>query len=281
MKQYPKACVYCGSVGPLTEEHVYGDWILSGGYLPRIANKHGLSLNTITPAGTPNISHHVTKAGDPLGLKLKVVCSTCNNVWMSDLQTGAKKHLVHLFPGDKPWILGVPAKEAIASWATMVAMTSEFQSRDPQTYVIAQQDRDHLRIHGKPPHSWRAWMGTYSGSGRWNGWWERHSAPIFMSHERLEAEEAAAGGVPQPNTQSTTFVVGRVYFHVMSGRFHEDIAAWNWHNAQRARTLLTQIWPAPPGITRWPLQTLTDRDADQFTEAFFNMYPDLVKAKTS
>jgi hypothetical protein len=69
---------------------------------------------------------------------------------------------------------------------------------------------------------------------------------------------------PRPNTQTTTFVVGRLYIHAVSSA--TDIFE-DWRLARP--DLLAQVWPLHRNIVAWPpAAVLTDRDADQIASEF-------------
>jgi hypothetical protein len=258
----PDRCIFCGYRGPLTDEYVWGDWILKGGHAPRTTNKHEINLTFINLPGVPPKSKTKTRAGDPLGVNLHLVCANCNNGWMSGIQDRAKQHLVHMFPG-KSWAIGADAQQAISAWAVMATMTSEYLAKDPSTRAISQADRDFLRSNLRSPESWRVWIGSYNRS-TWKGQWVRTSASI------LDVANYPESGTAPPNTQTTTFIIGKLYVHVMSSFFPEHAALWDWRPTPRARALLVEIWPVKHGIIAWPRVALSDRDARLFSMSFFN-----------
>jgi hypothetical protein len=258
----PERCIFCGYHGPLTDEHIWGDWILKGGYAPRTTNKHEINLTFINLPGVPPESKKKTRAGDPLGANLHLVCPDCNSGWMSGIQNRARPHLIHMFSG-KQWAIGAAAQQAISTWAIMATMTSEYLSKDTTTLAIPQTDRDFLRLNLRAPQGWRVWIGTYNRSA-WVGQWVRTSAPI------LDVGDYPSTGMAPPNTQTTTFVIGRLYVHVMSSYFPEHTALWDWRPTPHARALLVEICPVKHMIVAWPRQAITDKDARQFSMSFFN-----------
>jgi hypothetical protein len=262
MRVNPDKCIFCGSPGPLTDEHIWGDWILKGKHVPRTSNKHKIGLTFRQHSAAPPVSTTRTKAGDPLGANLHLVCGKCNNEWMSRIQDDAKPYLTPLFSGSQ-WAIGASAQQKISTWAAMVTMTSEYLSRDSSTRAIPQSDRDYLRSHNRPPPNWRIWIGTYDRS-KWVGQWVRTSAPILDIANPTDRIEA------QPNTQTTTFIIGKLYVYVMSSHFPEHTALWDWRPTPRAKALLVEIYPVKQMIVAWPRHSLTDADAQQFAVSFYN-----------
>jgi hypothetical protein len=68
--------------------------------------------------------------------------------------------------------------------------------------------------------------------------------------------------LPRPNTQSVTFVVGRLFIHVRSSA--TDI----FDNVRLTRRdILAEIWPIPRRILGWPRSPLNDHDADSIASS--------------
>lgn len=212
------------------------------------------------------------RTGDPLGAKVKVVCSDCNSQWMSTLQETAKPHLVPLFKGMR-WALGVNAQQAISRWAIMATMTAEYLSYDPSSIGVSQAERDFFRANQTPPPGWRVWIAPYNREAN-VGQWIHCSLPILDTEN---VPYTFKGEILFPNTQTTTFIVGKLFVHTMSSHDPANINAWDWQSALRARTLLTQIWPIRQMIIGWPTQILTDRNVVEFSRAFFDAIDSLAR----
>jgi hypothetical protein len=253
-------CIYCGSLGPMSDEHIWGDWILRGGYLGRTMNKHSFGLSIINRPGKPSASQARIRAGDPLGVKLHVVCTRCNNGWMSRIQNSAKPYLIPLFKGERV-ALGEKAQRTVATWAAMATMTAENLSRDPSLIAVSQLERDHLRLAETIPPDWRVWIGCYARS-KWTGQWVHTTVPILDSTD--------ANRRPRPNTQASTFIIGKLYVHAMSCEFREYPRDWHWKTTPRANRLLATIWPIRHQLVCWPIDSLSDNEARTFATAFFS-----------
>jgi len=262
MSNSSKKCIFCPSPGPLTDEHIWGDWILNGGHVPRTQNKHKASFTVINRPGVADERMVHTKAGDPLGANIRIVCAECNNGWMSRVQERAKPQLIPLLKGNA-WALGVNAQRAIAAWACMATMTSEYLSRQSSSVSISQNDRDLIRQQEMPPPSWRVWLGCYDRQ-KWVGQWTHTTVPI------LEEQDIPPGTPAPPNTQTTTFIIGKLYVHTMCSHFPENTKLWDWRPVPHARRFLVPIWPLERGIVGWPPQRMSDKDAQDFSMAFFN-----------
>ncbi len=75
--------------------------------------------------------------------------------------------------------------------------------------------------------------------------------------------ETMDNGLPHPNTQTMTFVVGRLYVHVCASITN---LFTDWTVADSG--LMALICPAQQSVVPWPMKTLSDRDADSIAAAF-------------
>jgi len=254
-------CIFCGSLGPLTQEHIWGDWLKA--YVRATINKHHFRSTRINPRGTPDTSNIALRAGSPLRSKVRVVCQKCNNGWLSVIQKNAKTHLIPLIDG-RATVLGKDAQQKIAAWCAMATMTAEFMKRDPETIAVPQHEREWLWKNGTAPPNWRIWIGRYQRH-KWVGQWVHIALPV------LESKDIPNDGTPTlPNTQVTTFVVGQLYIHVMSCLYPEIVTqwTWGWGPAPEVGRLLVQISPLKESLIAWPPASLTDQSADLIASAF-------------
>jgi hypothetical protein len=250
--QVPGRCIFCGATG-LSKEHVWADWLKA--YIPKDMAEHSSMSALLHPTHADRKTKKI--AGDPRSRRLRVVCRACNNEWMSRLQTATKPYLLPLVLGEVT-ALDVNAQATLAAWIAMFVMVAEHFDR--AKVATPQSERDFLRKREKTPSTWRIWIGDYE-RGNWVGHWIHFAVPISGESHPIEM---MSNGVPRPNTQTTTFVVGRLYVHVMSSPM--DIFD-DWRFAKPE--LMKQIWPIKRNIVGWPPKTLSDRDADGIAAAFF------------
>jgi hypothetical protein len=136
-----QACIFCGSNGKMTREHVWGEWLRQ--MVPAEMNKHEVRAERIGAPGTPLQAETRLRAGDPLST-VKVVCAACNSGWLSQIQERAKPYLIPLIQG-QPTALGPDGQRALAAWCAMATMTGEYIDRDPTAIDVSQADRDCTR----------------------------------------------------------------------------------------------------------------------------------------
>lgn len=115
-----RTCIFCGSSGPLSKEHVLGDW------LTRI----GLDLEPVEHmAGRLNRIGRDMGVALPFRQRVRDVCAPCNGGWMSRLEQVAQRVLT-------PFILGEPG-------------TIEIPDQGPRRRVGSKDSaRRHARVVG-------------------------------------------------------------------------------------------------------------------------------------
>lgn len=258
-----KLCVFCGKTAKMTNEHVWGKWLKQ--CVRQDMRKHSFVVSVINQPGIPAEENIYIRAGDPLGSKVRVVCERCNNTWLSSIQRRAKPHLLPLINGE-PTTLGHDAQHAVAAWATMATMTAEFLLPDPMDRVVTQAERAAFMASRMPSPDWRIWIGRYRRV-RWLGQWVHASIPVYDAAQVAEVE---ATGRPQCNMQTSTFVVGELYVHVLSGAHIDFVRDWHWTAAPKARAMLPLLWPRSEDFIAWPINAISDHEAILYSRAFFN-----------
>jgi len=256
-----KRCVFCGYVGTLTDEHVWGKWIKK--YIPIERNKHTDSIVRIPKPGQPEPPTYRTRAGDPITSKVGVVCENCNTRWLSQIQERAETHLRPLLRGESH-TLGRSARAIVASWATMVTMTGEYMMRGPAEAAVPQEHRNWLMRARTPPKGWRIWIGHCDHWGR-NGQWVHVRVPL------VDTEHPAYGITPDGGLaylQTTATRLGKFYLFTMSSAFDEIPRMWDWRSTPRARFCLQQIWPDPEWDVTWPFVRMNAADAEAISTAY-------------
>jgi hypothetical protein len=147
-----RQCLFCGSVGRLTEEHVFGDWL------------HNLGFTD--PAGIremiedADLENPVIQIGHPFHRKLRIVCEPCNGGWMKGMEDAAKPLLIKMFNSNSSNVeLDDADQLTLARWAFKTAAVLS-QLGTIKTFPLA-----HCREFYEtdiPPVSTRLWIGSAS-----------------------------------------------------------------------------------------------------------------------
>ena len=257
-----KCCIFCGNDGKKSQEHIWGKWIKK--HVAPTMNKHGVVTHIIDNPGKEARSTQRIRAGDPISSSVPIVCVSCNNTWLSNIQEDAKSHLIPLFNGSKT-LLDRVAQRKVATWIAMATITAEYLIHDDRQVAISNEERAEFMKTRKPSDDWRIWIAYYEAS-RLKDRWVHTSLPIYDDEEIPDVPHI--NGAPQANTQCTTVRIERLLFHVMSSREPKNIAQWDWRDDPRAKVRLVRLWPPQEQFVSWPVPSLTDCDAYRIARSF-------------
>ncbi|ATY17186.1 hypothetical protein CU254_42195 (plasmid) [Amycolatopsis sp. AA4] len=218
----------------MTREHVLPDWLtgLGLGFSPVV--HHAGPLNQVPREWSSK----------PFRTTVRMVCATCNNGWLSELERKAKPVLTPLIRGE-PRRLSVDDQALIAAWTCKTALVSLLASATgprpggpPEEYTALYAHRD----RAEPLPFSQYWIGSYTGDLR--------AASAWVTPFVIEA--AGAQSPPAlPSGYAMTLVLGRLL--VQGVRFVVPALAVE---------LVTQrgfvdIWP-PTDTVPWPAAGFAD-----------------------
>jgi hypothetical protein len=235
----PKQCLFCGG-GKLSREHIWPNWlrkILQPGSLHlQVAVHHPfyLSNNTV-------YLHPKTRQGSFTQRKIREVCRTCNNGWMSKIVERTKP-FVEAMVLDQSSQLDIEAQTQLAAWIAITSIMAELTDR--KTAGIGSGDREFVMKTLSPPDNWTICLGRYAGKDYAPARY-RHYGLLFLP----APEPKPVVGDPQWKLQFTTYTLCALVIHAFSST---DIDV-----ALRLRDRFTppgmiRIWPAPDDIISWP-----------------------------
>lgn len=237
MAKPPGRCIFCDG-RPLSKEHVFGDWLRD--IFPRDAGTThtdgvinwgagGLTSAEATVITRKRQGHAGTR-------KVRVVCKTCNNGWMSLLEERTKPLLKPLIAGQDA-VLDANAQKTLATWAAKTAITAEHLK--PRPGMIRPNECRWIKDNLAPPEGCHVWVAAYDG----HAWRE---LTIYQQRANLDIT-AINGPTLEPHyIKATTFGLGNLLFLILS-------TSWDkaWRQFVDYDTVgLRHIWP----ITRKPIQ---------------------------
>src|SRR5262249_20846943 len=122
----PGKCIFCGRRGQLSKEHVFPDWLSQlFPKSPSDTHQHGTVTWKTAPDGkpfrTPVIRRRQGQAGSK---KVRTVCETCNNGWLSVLENTTKPLLSEIVRG-RARLLDNSDQLILATWIAKTAMVAE------------------------------------------------------------------------------------------------------------------------------------------------------------
>lgn len=173
-------------------------------------------------------------------VRITCVCQSCNNGWMSDLETGNKPHMLPMMHGRR--ITLAPEQQKLLSrWAILKAMVLEGANRERNPFYSEEERRLF-----KPPSSsmtvgTRVWIGHFSGLGFHTG-----GTGIFRPLEKIP--KAIHGHI-------TTIVLAHLAIQVLTAHVLPMFAGRNIipldQNPGKWDVSLLECWPIF-GSIRWP-----------------------------
>jgi hypothetical protein len=116
-----RSCIFCGASGPLTNEHVIPLWLQQyvGGYeTGAVRGAHLSAIGTLLSERKASGNSH----------KLGTVCETCNNGWMSDLESSFKILLPRLQANMSPKLFSKAERRTIALWIVKTGIIVHYSS---------------------------------------------------------------------------------------------------------------------------------------------------------
>lgn len=224
-------CAFCGAVGPLTREHVFGQWV----------SKIGLDLTPTRHYAGPlnSLPRHMGKQ-PPYRQTVKSFCASCNNGWMSNLETAAKRVLTPLIL-DEPGTIALEDQAVIATWVHKTALTAMLLSSQEQResgYGLspleyrALYERRELR---RPLNASQFWVGRFEGASG-------------FSAVRVTPLTVRSPGLPEcrlPQGYAMTIVLGALILHGL--RF----TALGLQANATMELGMPQLWPSDASLS-WP-----------------------------
>lgn len=179
--------------------------------------------------------------GERLGVKVKYLCSGCNNSWMADLEQRAKAYIRPMM-GDVAIPLNREAQAAISAWIMKTVMVYECLSEKDEWFYSEAERHAFRETRELPPYT-AIWLGRCSESG-----WSR----TVGCRIRFGPHWPFADGALH------TFCISHFVFQVLTtrmkpGREHRGTITYRAVNAPDpwARRLF-QCWPLQRRVMSWP-----------------------------
>jgi hypothetical protein len=233
-KQHQGRCIFCGG-GNLSKEHFWPEW--ASPLLPRYPInqhvEHRFTTSDKMRVNPPNIRN---KPGNAWTKKIRVVCETCNNGWMSELETAAKPFLTPLIVGS-PCSIAESSALIIAKWITLKTLVGEHNIKGDA--VATKEERESFRSMLTIPENFRVWIGRCGVDGWQTAFW-RNAATVSLSPE-IKPEHRFK------NIHIVTFGIGELFVCVVHTTVKGLDLTFNFD-----QTGLTPLLPFGDPVN-WPL----------------------------
>jgi hypothetical protein len=243
-----KACILCGTKGPLTREHIWPQWYSS------MHPTREYMLESILGTDRPTYRRAAS-----LDLQPRVLCGTCNSHWGKDLEEAVRPRLTGMTRG-RSEIITLPFARQLAAWATLKIMAAQHLVRSgDEIAFFGQEEGAALRRRSEPPEGAFIWIGRYVGSRREAGW------VLSKQSARRLPEDPTVGAF----RHSVMYSIGQVAFQLFGVRLfplteEQDSRSIGFYNRFSLMgpwgEALIRIWPLPETRFLWPPSTALDDD---------------------
>jgi hypothetical protein len=243
-------CIFCGQLGLLTREDATPRW-LSGYLRQHLPPQPSWEAVEMKFDSRGHHSERLRPADSASLHKVMAVCASCNNGWMSRLETKASTFLKPLIIG-QPLVLKPAALTTLATWATKTALVYEFVQSAKNGTTASGADRESFSTRQEPFPTSRIWMAQYAGT--------RGTVVIARSTLFLYDLDDRSS-VPEAHGLMTVLVFGRLALRVALVR---DEPRYPTRFALTERPTTPSIWPEPEALTWPPSQPLDDAGLNEF-----------------
>ena len=245
-------CVFCPSEGKRSKEHIWPEWMAE--YFERSdGQRHRRDI--LTSKWKENLStKEIERPGHLSTHKVRVVCKSCNNGWMSRLESKTKPVLVPMLKNQETQ-LTQSYQETLALWITVKTIVGEYS--EPDIAVTPEIDRHLVKEQGRIPDYYAIYLGHHSSGS--DSAWLRTSMTLALT---MDGPDPPLDGYTR-NTQSIAFLCGPLFLFVLTMRVN-GIKASDFMRLPK----LTQIFPPQYSSVRWPnAESLNKQDMGKIAYA--------------
>jgi hypothetical protein len=232
----PKKCAFCTRPAD-SREHVFSEWMLDT--IPR-------GERFVTNERNTRTGEYVRYGGRKVKVTAKVVCTPCNNGWMSDLENlVAKPAMGKLLMGQSTAVLDATALKSIAIFGFKTLLIANHKDLTAPPFFPS-ADRVRFRQNLLIPHGVQVWIASRKViPGKYYGFWK-----------------SLKGGSEQPSRYGFSIYVCTWNFQSLV----LQIFAWKWKDKRRRKTIpldtivqseywddaAIPIWPLSGRELQWP-----------------------------
>lgn len=251
-------CFFCGPTeNPLTEEHVWPQWI-SRLLFGRYDSNHFVNIRS-----TGDNTTGVWKSRN-IQVTTKTVCDKCNNVWLGNFENNEIKPIATPLITDIANVVLPPSEQwKLAAWAYKMAMLLEVAippaERPPLFFTPSErkQFRETTLAHERVG----VFLSKYDHG--------QHPAHAHLSLHTLTQREGERKSFELKISTMTAGSLGMQVMAVRSAASGELVYASEveFEFLGKAREAIVPIWPPASGAVRWPpVQAMTQQDVEDWTD---------------
>ncbi len=254
MPKPQRKCIFCEGSN-LSREHIWPKW--ASEHLPKFDDEsHEERVFTFTKNTQPTSPpKHRKTNGRIWTKKIKVVCKTCNETWMSQIEQTAKTILLPMMRGE-PYRLTQEDCLSISRWITLKVMVAEHNSLNTHTEVVTNREmRKKFKDNQEIPNNLLVSIAR-CGTPSWKAIYMRNTASISLKPFLKNRTK---------NIQCVTVGFGELLIQVI----HTSIQEIKLNSIPSP--MIATIYPSL-NIINWPFSNpMTDEQAFNFSMNLENM----------
>lgn len=195
---------------------------------------------------THSKSNYATRRMEPVAIKerpgwakssrIRVVCISCNNGWMSQIEEEAKPILTPMIKGEVT-ILNREEQESLARWISLKVLICEHAGGTPISSPEVRQKFMHDR---SPLRGMNIWL------SRCDAAWSQSAFSRQTASIRIDPV-GTTDSYPVQNVQTVTIGIGNAFFYI-----DNNLADAGFNIEFRNRGTFSRVWPVVDERLFWP-----------------------------
>ena len=203
-----KKCIFCAGSN-LSKEHFWPNWM--GSFFERTDHDKNVREVYESKEKQPHLpKKKINRPGRIISKKLRVVCASCNNGWMSNLEEKVKPTLLSILE-KKALLLDRESMSNLSKWITMKVFIAE--QSEPETQLTSEEELYLFKKNLEIPNYLRIYIGRHNIIC--NSAYYRQSCTLGKSKE--DFDHCLATGTHR-NTHAIVFLVGQLLVYVFGSR---------------------------------------------------------------
>ena len=234
------SCLFCGSFGPMSREHVLPKWF--GPLFPDFREVD--YVRAFQRTGDERINH--LRPGMAFDQTVRHFCLECNNGWMSRLEEQAKPALESLVLDEERSISAVE-QLTIATWMTKTILTLGPAMLEEGREFVTEETYRWFGEHRMPLPGSICWLGRYTGGEEWPISFHFHGIQFYPEDQERPQVVGSTNGF------HAVLAIGNLALCLFYCSIPEGGLADGFSSDNRAL-----IWPATGADVWWPPKSSFD-----------------------
>lgn len=236
-----RACIFCSASTDLTREHLLPDWLQD--VLP---NEDLVVHYRVLGRGNGD---RVEWTARPFRQRVRFVCRSCNNGWMSRLEAAVKPAMIPML-NHRACVVDRRTQALLATWALKTCLV--FQATQTDAPIAPRSHYEYLARHSTPPAQVSVWLTSHYRArfDEINSVYLQRPLGMVPSDVRLRQDEDVG--------YLSFLAVGWIGFVVVGHVYASDSHVS--YDGQFGADALLQLWPPASEFVEWPPRAMMDQD---------------------